>query len=181
VFAAIEEQEGTQQRRAAGGDAASSAAHPAQAHRRVHSINTTPAAALMLDLVREWLDFYELDYTASTLTAEAALNVNVPGSAAGGSSSGGGGGSSSPTAQKDRASLAAAIHLPSGPSEHRPLLVDLLMLVQQMAGGAHGGSGSTFPRNMPTHSPSHSFDDNKASLTTTTTTTRGQATQPTAM
>jgi hypothetical protein len=144
----------------------------------VHSINTTPAAALMLDLVREWLDFYELDYTASTLTAEAALNVNVPsGNAAGGGSSSGGGGSSSPTAQKDRASLAAAIHLPSGPSEHRPLLVDLLMLVQQMA----GGGGMTFPRNLPTHSPSHSFDDSKATPATTTTASRGQATQPTAM
>jgi hypothetical protein len=32
-----------------------------------------PAAQLIVDLIREWMDFYELDYTNSTLAAEARL------------------------------------------------------------------------------------------------------------
>ena len=37
-------------------------------------IRSTPAALLLLDLVREYLDHFELDYTSSVLHAEARVD-----------------------------------------------------------------------------------------------------------
>ena len=41
---------------------------------RVAQIRASPDAHLLLDLVREFLDHYELDYTASVMHAEARID-----------------------------------------------------------------------------------------------------------
>lgn len=119
--------------------------------RRLASISSSPHSALLLELVKEFLDFYELDYTSSTMNAEAKL---------------GGTGSSSPTAHKDRTALATAARLQSGPSEERPLLLDLLLQAQGLstttsnivpAAAAHS-SGIPRTGGLPTHSPSPSYE-----------------------
>ena len=111
--------------------------------RRLRGLTATPAASLVLDLVREWLDFYELDYTSSTLTAEARLGVH-----------GSGHGHASPTAPRDRAALSQALHLPP-PTDQRPLLLDLLLQAQGQ------GQPLVQPRPVPTHSPSNSYSDER--------------------
>src|SRR4051812_8209762 len=75
VFAAIEAQEqenagviGTNTK-----SAPPTAGLDSQAIKRLATIQATPAGSLVLELIKEWLEFYELDYTASTLLAEARL------------------------------------------------------------------------------------------------------------
>jgi FGFR1 oncogene partner len=59
VFDAIEEQDGH--------------THNQIQNERLAAIRQTPASQLLLDLIREYLDFYELDYTSSVFHSEARL------------------------------------------------------------------------------------------------------------
>ena len=67
----------------------------------------------MLELIKEWLEFYELDYTTSTLLAEAKLPATSSG-------------------LKERQALLNSIHLPHAPAD-RPILVELLTHVQNQS------------------------------------------------
>lgn len=104
VFSAIEEQENVNAHKPADTTSA----------KKLAGIAATPQASLILDLIKEWLEFYELDYTNSTLLAEAKLPQGSVGSSS-----------------KDRTALLAALQLQSH-SNDRPLLVELLMHTQSM-------------------------------------------------
>lgn len=124
VFTAIEEQEQST-------DDVPAVVNETVASKRLSQLTSHPQSMLMLELIKEWMEFYELDYTNSTMIAEAKLPSHTAGA-------------------KDRQVLLSSLNLPNA-SMDRPILVELLLQAQGQPTAASAASA------LAAHSPNSSF------------------------
>lgn len=112
-------------------------------------MTASPHAALALDIIREWLEFFELDYTSSTLVAEARLPVTSP--------------------SKNRSNLLQSLQItPNTNTPRRPVLIELLAQVSS--------SGLSSPASSAKPSPIHI--DSALRPSTSPTSSNNNANQP---